>query len=127
MRACQIDIEKPGVRVSHLTAGFFYCADASRKMDVRGTGRPSAEDAYHVERETEAVATKRFTRFRLRTMFALLAIVAASSVFIPKLWHRHRVNLAIASTIESRPDISWRFDPFASGTARSLQAHCVMS
>jgi hypothetical protein len=34
-RAYQIEIEKPGVRVSHLTAGFFYCAEQERPAPPR--------------------------------------------------------------------------------------------
>lgn len=38
-------------------------------------------------------------------------MVAAALTFFPRLWWRHKVNVAIEATLEQGPDVHWAFNP----------------
>lgn len=55
---------------------------------------------------------KRFFQFRLRTLLALVTLIAISFALGPRAWHRYRVNRAFASALESGPGELWSSFPF---------------
>jgi hypothetical protein len=59
-------------------------------------------------------------RFRLRTLLVAVALVAAALALFPRLWWRHKVNVAIEATLEQGPDVHWAFNPLQSGQLESF-------
>jgi hypothetical protein len=63
---------------------------------------------------------KRSYLFRFRATLALIAIFATILIFGPRIWHRHKVNQAVATVLASAPGDDWAFGPYSSANPNDL-------
>lgn len=60
-------------------------------------------------------------RYRLRTLFVTVTVVAVLLGLIPHYWRQWRINAALEATVANGPDQLWGYDPLASERANDYE------